>query len=192
MSIWVLHLPMSEAEEKAVTAREFLPVPLSGLPDLTLVTNASECKHLLSAMHPDEPPETLNRRAERVWRLRSQVVEEDIIAVPLPGKSELALAEVTGPYAYRLDEKGGDVHGYPVKWHEKRVPFRAYMRHKEVLTAGSEPMRELVQRELAAPIRDRLPHPWNRFVWIKWILVVFIGWRMINYLVNMYNTAPPM
>ncbi len=49
---------------------------------------------------------------------------EDIIAVPLMARQEVALAEVTGRYHYQVGENGEDMHLMPVKWYEKRIAAR--------------------------------------------------------------------
>src|SRR4029079_17897624 len=98
------------------------------------------CKQVLQEKHPDDPPESIGWKTNRLWRWYSDLHVDDIIAVPLLKSRELAVAEVTGPYQYR-----DGVHVIPVKWHEKRVPALALRKHKELLQGGGEPMYEVTK-----------------------------------------------
>jgi predicted Mrr-cat superfamily restriction endonuclease len=173
MSIWLLHVKLTPEEEAHIEQLAHLKLPFGDLPDLSMIHTALECRHLLQALYPDEPPEALMRRVERIWPYYSGLQAEDIIAVPLPLRREVALAELTGGYIYRVGVSGADVHLIPVKWHSRRVPFRALRKHAEMLKAGVLTLSEVGNAEARIIIRDRLPHGYNRFVKWKWLLVVF-------------------
>src|SRR5690606_19146360 len=119
-----------------------------GLPDLTQVNNQGDFKRLLQSLDFDAPPETITRRMERLWKRYSEVQVEDIFMIPLPTRQEIALAEITGPYAYRVSPAGEDIHTFPVSWHEKRISFRRFFRHKAILVPGGNPMQEITQKEI--------------------------------------------
>lgn len=188
MTLWVMHVPLSADEEEAIAAREFLPLPLEDLPDLSVIRSQTEFRHLLKALHPEAPPETLTRIIERTWKIFRGVEVEDIIAVPLPVSREVAIAEVTGPYQYRVQADKSDEHAIPVKWHARRIPFSKFYRHKNILNADG-PMQEVQAVEVRNIIRARLPHRYNRFAGLKWILVIFIVWRLVVYFTQKFPAS---
>jgi hypothetical protein len=167
MTIWVLHQELSEQEQEAIAQRTHLQLPFDGLPDLSAVRSAGECRRLLQSLHPGEPPETLTRRIERVWSILGQVAPEDIIAVPLSARREVALAEVTGPYAYQ------GAHLLPVKWHTRRITPARTRKLRTLFAPGGLPMFEVTRPDERIAIRGYLPHGYNRFVRWKWLLGLF-------------------
>lgn len=173
MTIWILKAVHTPDEEADIVQRAELALPLGEVPDLSGVSSIAGLRRLLAAMQPDEPPETIAGRADRIWPLYHGVAMEDIIAVPLAGAREFVLAEVVGRYRYRVGESGEDMHLVPVKWHGKRVPFRALSRYPELLAPDRPPMFEVENPKARILIRDRLPHAYNRFAKWKWLLALF-------------------
>ena len=180
MTIWMYYESLTPEEEAHIRDRKHLALPFEDLPDLSMIKNPVECRHLLQALHPDDPPETIARKTERIWKLYGTMQVEDIIAVPLPSRKEVAIAEVKHPYHYMVDTKGNDVHRIIVKWHKKRAKFRAFKRHPEALHKGSEKISEVKKPALRAIIRDRLPHSYNRFAKWKWLLAVLFIIGMLS------------
>jgi predicted Mrr-cat superfamily restriction endonuclease len=180
MSIWVLHLKLTEAEQEAIAERTHLPLPFDHLPDLSMVKSAGECRRLLQTLHPEEPPETITRRLERVWTIYGRIEPEDIIAVPLPARSEVALAEVTGRYQYQAGGAGSPVHLLPVKWHARRIVPARTRKLRELFKQGGLPMMEVTKPEERIAIRDYLPYRYNRFARWKWLLGIFFLMGMLR------------
>ena len=168
MTVWILHLALTPEEEEVVAARASLPLPLDGLPDLSMVASQGQFKHLLRALYPDDPPESLQLRHDRLWKIHAGAQKEDIIAVPLFHRREVALAEVIGPHGF---EDG--VHNAPVKWHQRRIAFASFRKHHKLLIPGTERLAEVEAAEARTLIRDRLPHAYNRFAGWKWLLIIF-------------------
>lgn len=184
MSIWMLHEPLTPDQEQRIAERTWLELPFEGMPNLAAVNNQAECKKLLQMLYPDAPPESIAAKLDHIWPRYSNLHPEDIIAIPLHGRKEIALAEISGRYRHRVSDTGGDIHEVPVRWHEKRVPFRLLSRHKEELTppSASLAMREVENKQVRTLIRDRLPHSYNRFVGLKWLMVIFFLMHGIKYL----------
>ena len=183
MTVWLLHLNLTPEEESCISERDSLPLPFENLPDLSMVRSEQECRHLLMALVPDAAPETVTRQLERVWSLYGGLHEEDIIAVPLPHRQEVGLAEITGRYRYQAEDSRP--HTVPVKWHGKRVPFSAFRKQQDVLKPGREQMHEIQSAQMRVIIRDRLPHGYNRFVRWKWILIIFFGLQVFMLVLRM-------
>ncbi len=180
MSMWLLHQTLSADEEARICERTDLVLPFEGLPDLTHVTNQAEARKLLGILHPDEPPESINRRLERFWQRFSNLQIEDIIAVPLEHAREVVIAEVTGHYHYAVGDKGSDIHLIPVRWYDKRIPLSKLAKYKEVFGSGGPAMQEITAVDVRTAVRDHLPHSYNRFVKMKWLLVIFFAMSLIR------------
>lgn len=181
MSVWLRHLKLSEAEEETLTQQPYISLPLDGMPDLSLINSEAELRHLIAALHPEAPPETMQRLQQRYWTYARGVEEEDIIAVPLLHKKIVALAEVNGKYHYETNMQGDDVHRIGVNWMKKTIPFIRFGRDAGMLKAGSNPLHEVTDTRVRGLIRSALPYGYNRFAAIKWILFVFIAWRMVQF-----------
>lgn len=173
MTIWILKQTLTGDEEARIAERTRLTLPLGEVPDLSGISDVASLSRLLQVLHPEDPPETIARRADRIWPLYHGTTKEDIIAVPLASRRELALAEITGPYEYQVGAGGEDIHLVSVKWHDKRVPYGALRRYPELFAAEQPPMFEVENPKARTIIRDRLPHRYNRFAKWKWLLVLF-------------------
>ncbi|MGE0755195.1 MAG: hypothetical protein AB7L92_08565 [Alphaproteobacteria bacterium] len=178
MTVWLQHIPLSEQQENDITRHDTLPLPLGRLPDLGLIDRPAGLRHLLAALHPDAPPEKLNRLQERTWRLAKGIEEDDIIAVALRHRQVLALAEVVTPYAYRVGDNHEDVHHMHVKWQKKTVPFRRFGRNASIFHGDGPFLEEVTDQKMRETIRAALPYAYNRFAALKWILGIFILWRL--------------
>jgi predicted Mrr-cat superfamily restriction endonuclease len=184
MSVWVLHQSLTPEEEARITERTHLILPFEGLPDLTPITSQAGARQLLELLYPDEPPEALSRRLERFWNHFTALGKEDTIGVPLPGLKQLALAEVTGPYEYRIGAEGEDIHLIPVKWYHRSIRYMTLHKHKELLASGGPALREVTHQDARVLIRDRLPHRYNRFARWKWLLALMFALGLVRMLMH--------
>ncbi len=179
MTVWILHLPLMKEKEAGITRRTHLPLPIDAqLPDLSQLRNEGECRRLMLELYPDDPPESVARRTERVWKLYGQLAEEDVVAVPLVESRQVALAEVSGPYVYRHE---GDeaTHLLPVKWHPP-VALHRFGKHRKIFAGGGHALVEVNDPEERTAIRDRLPHSYNRFVKWKWLMIIFFFMMLLR------------
>lgn len=181
MTVWIMHLELSAQEEANVEQRLRLLLPFEGMPDLSRLNSVRQCKDLVQLLHPDAPPETISRLAERVWRIFATLQKEDIIAVPLPHSRQLALASVTDGYTYRVDEKGEDEHSIGVTWYARRVSLSRFKKHKELFAEGKEQLVEVENKEARATIHTQLPYSYNRFAKIKWILLILLMLKLVGF-----------
>jgi hypothetical protein len=182
MTVWVLHQQLTPQDEAAIRERTHLVLPFDGLPDLSRVTRPDQMKYLLRQIYPDDPPESVIHRFDRNWSRYYGLHAEDILAVPLKSRQEIAVAEVSGSYQY--DE---GVHRIPVKWHAV-APLRKFRKYQNIFHEGREKMTEVTNQDARVAIRDCLPHAYNRFVRWKWLLVVFFLMGVVRLFVR---TAQP-
>ncbi len=174
MSVWLLHLTLSREEEEQIQQRTHLPLPFEGLPDLSVISSQRECMHLLRALHPNDSPESLTLKLDRIWNQFSNLHLEDIIAVPLLLSGKLALAKISGHYTYDVSMKGDDVHTIPVTWYPRLETLRSFRRNKSTLTAGTHRLVMITDQTLSRAIYQRLPYKYNRFAKMRWIMIIFL------------------
>ncbi|NBO18784.1 MAG: hypothetical protein EBV03_06085 [Proteobacteria bacterium] len=172
MSVWILQQPEN------ATAQPYVQLPYEGLPDLSEVASPAQAMKLLRLLHPGEPPETLSRKFEGFWHSFTTLAPDDVIAVVMG--NNVALAEVTGRYEYRVGEGGGDLHLMPVTWHETQ-PRSSYKKFAYMFE-GKAPLREIHDRDERIAILERLPRAYNRFRGFKWILQFFLVLSLLQLL----------
>lgn len=179
MTVWVLHQALTPEEEATLDQRDRVVLPFAGLPDLSQVPDFWKLKEAIAALNPDWPPETVSRLAERHWQLFEALQPEDIIAVPLPARQEVLLAEVSGKYGYQVGEDGQDVHTVQVTWYKQRVPLAKFGKHKAIFDVRGESLYEVADIEARTAIRNHLPHGYVKFVRLKKLLIVFLIFEAI-------------
>ncbi len=187
MSVWVLHQTLTPEEESKIRERDYIVLPLDNLPDLTEVSSQSEFRVMLQKLYPELPPESLQRIIHKNWKLYHDLHPEDVVAVPLKSKPEVMIAEITGDYQYRVDHKGRDVHTVPVKWHEKTISRRGLIKYKALFDEQGDRMFEVDNKEARTVIREKLPHAYNRFVPLKWLIILFLLWNAYRYMMQTFH-----
>lgn len=187
MTVWVRHFPLSKEEEQTIKERAYLPLPFEGLPDLSHVPGPAQAIEMLAMLHPDEPPESINNRLDRFWPLFEKIHFEDVIAVPLPVRRQVVLAEVRGGYHYRVGENGEDIHEIPVKFYELNIPMSKLKKHQEWFTGGGNRLLEITDTQARVALRSYLPHSYNRFARFKWLLVVFFLMSLVRMVAQFHN-----
>lgn len=185
MTVWILHLPMSAEEEQRITARAFLPLPFSQAPNLGGIGGLQQLKQLLQALHPDDPPETIHRKAAPVWEQYSAMQKDDLVAVPLVHRRAVAVAEVTEPYVYRGEAGEQERHAMQVQWAQKQAPLRVL----QVTAPDRLRLEEVHDAKQRLQLRACLPYRYNRFSGWRWILVVFMGLSLMMLVLRMLQQA---
>jgi predicted Mrr-cat superfamily restriction endonuclease len=179
MTVWVARLPVAA---EALRRNGEWPLPFDGLPALSLLASAQECRRLLATLHPDKAPETLALEADRLWERFSALSPEDTVLAVAEG-DELLLGRVSGPYRYAVQD-GQDRHSVPVEWFSPAIkPARLGAYRRDVL-AGQQPMQEITDRELRLKVLALLPHGHNPMARWKWIIGVVVvvkatGWLLV-------------
>lgn len=174
MSLWILHASLSSLPERGEGA---LPLPLNVAEDFTNVGTSAELRRRLRALHPEMPPESLNREADRIWTMTHGLGREDIFAVPLGG--EVVLAEALGGARYTGVE--GALYEIPVRFLAKRYPLRSFGAHRRLFEPCGLPLMEVTDPRARAAIRDRLPRHASRWRRVKWILGVMIALKIFYF-----------
>lgn len=179
MTVWVLHQELTAPEEARIHERTHLTLPFDGLPDFTMVHSLKEFMDLLRALHPQEPPESLTLRFDRLWRQYNELQEEDIIAVPLPHSGKVALARVAGKYCYQVDDNRDDVHLIPVEWYPNIETLRSFWREKDIFIRTGSPLYAVNRASARKAILGRLPYKYNRLSRTK-VVWAFIFMLMLS------------
>ena len=178
MTVWVLQQNLSPEEEARIEEHVDVVLPFAHFPSLHGYQHPHELRRVIGNLYPDLPPESVNNCAENMWHLY-QIAPEDIVAVPLKARGEVALAMVSGRYAYELTAEGGGRHSVPVVW-QARVSKQKFGKHYAMIfEQSSAPMFEISNAEDRTIIRNWLPNKYNRFARFKWLLVAFLIFEAI-------------
>jgi hypothetical protein len=186
MSVWVLHQALSAQEEDSIEQHDRVVLPFNGVPDLSEIAAIGQIKSILSMLHPDMPPESVSRMAERYWTLYQGLAVDDVIAVPLPYRREVALAQISGRYSYEVGAAGEDIHAIAVTW-QRRVPFSRLGKHAALFTSKQPPMFEVPHADERNAIRSWLPHRYNRFARWKWLVIVLMVFQTILFVTRQWQ-----
>ena len=184
MTVWMLHLPLSSADEESIRQRAFLPLPFGNVPDLTLIGSSFEFRRMMASLNMELPPEALDRMQDKIWKILSELQPEDIIAVPLTHKRAVALAEVSGKYTYSKDAGDNNAHQIPVTWQEKLIPLGKFRLHKPLIENTGNAILEVSDPSARAIIQSSLKRSYNRFAGLKWIVLVFTLWHLFQMLMS--------
>ncbi len=183
MTVWIMHLPLTEAEEQALKQRDYLPLPFKDIPNLLPLQNSWDFRRLLSAQNVDMPPESIERLHDRVWKIYTELRAEDVIIVPLKHKRVVAVAELSGGYHYDT-ESADEPHRISVKWQEKEIPFIKFRLHKALLESSDWSITEVKDASARAIVQASLPYKYNRFSGLKWIVLIYTAFQLIRVLMH--------
>lgn len=86
------------------------------LPDLSKIKDRDEMEDLLKITYPDKMHRTVNSWESQVWPFVNEIVEGDLIALPLKRRAVIAIGEVVGEYRFEKDNPHDARHTLPVKW----------------------------------------------------------------------------
>lgn len=186
MTVWILQQNLTLDEEKEIFERTELVLPFDDLPDLSGVYTMHECQNLLRTLYPDAPPESIMRQSENIWSKYSNLYMEDTVAVPLPRIGKVALAQITGPYQYRVSvENPNERHVIPIKWYPKMHLFFAFGRQRHIFVNLQQRLYEVKEHAAIRAIHNKLPFGYNRFSGWKWLWIWgIIGAIMVMRLVH--------
>ena len=182
MTLWILHQSVTAEDEVNITGQQFVNLPFGNLPDLSEISTPQQARELLSALNPDDPPETIVRKLDRFWPVYTGLHFDDLIVLPLYGAEEAVFAKVTGGYQYAVGENGQDIHRVPVEFHDKRVPLNKFKKYAELFVRSEPKMIEVTNAAARIMIREQLPYSYNRFAKFKWLLVIFFLMNLVRML----------
>lgn len=106
--------------ENGLAGISFRPVP-----DLTPATDLDRLRQIVRESYPDGPDAKRWNITGQLWAFRSRVKPGDLVALPLKGRSQVALGIVTKGYEYRHDLDPNMRHWIAVDWRRTDVPRTA-------------------------------------------------------------------
>lgn len=184
MSAWILHQLVSPDEEANIERRERLLLPFDGVPDLSFVGSVGELAKMLRTLNPELPVETIHRRSERYFDYYQGLQPDDLVAVPLHARKEIALGKITGRYGYEVGANGEDVHSIGVNWYGVRVPLARLGKYKPLFDNYRERLIEITDIDARNALRKWLPVSYNRFAKWKWLLALLFAIQIISMLLQ--------
>ena len=86
------------------------------LPDLSGIGTREHLADLMRRTYPDAKAGKLQNSVAQIWAFARTIAVNDLVAMPLKGRSAIAFGDVTGGYAYRPENPPGTKHVRPVRW----------------------------------------------------------------------------
>jgi restriction system protein len=125
MAIWLVRAGRHGEQEEVALEKGMVVVGWDDLPDLTPIRSREALAQLLRETYPDEGPNRLANWNGQLWAFRDRIQKEDLVVLPLKGRSAIAIGRVSGPYSYEAQGKGY-YHTRSVKWLKTDIPRTAF------------------------------------------------------------------
>ena len=116
MAIWLVRAGRNGEREAFAFEHNVAAVGWNELSDISGVESREQLADRLRQSYPDAKPQKIQNNAAQLWAFARTIAANDLIAMPLKGRSAVAFGEVTGAYAYRPDNPPGTHHVRPVRW----------------------------------------------------------------------------
>jgi restriction system protein len=125
MAVWLVRAGKYGQREEAALEKSMAVIGWDELPDLTPIKSRDALAQLLKQTYPDDGPNTLANWNGQLWAFRDRIQKNDLVVLPLKGRSAIAIGRVAGAYSYQ--PKGTDgYHTRPVKWLRTDIPRTAF------------------------------------------------------------------
>lgn len=125
MSLWMVRGDRYGRHEVLALEGGFAYVDFQFVPDLSRVETRDKLVEVLREAYPDASQGRLYNHAGQLYAFVHRMKNDDLVAMPLRSRSQVALGFVSGPYRYRTDL--GDVHHVrQVKWIRTGIPRKNF------------------------------------------------------------------
>ncbi len=192
MSVWILTQKLSRAEESAITSRTELTLPFDGLPDLSSLANENDFRRLLEQLDPEAPPESIQRKIDRIWPQFTGLALDDVVVVPLPALGEVAIGRICSHYRYQVGQGGADEHSIAVTWYPKHYKLASFGSYRQAITSPYLPLQEVTDKDMREKILVKLPHAYHRLARWKWLLAAIFTLKAIGFLLHSMTQSNPL
>ncbi|HLI78533.1 MAG TPA: restriction endonuclease [Candidatus Binataceae bacterium] len=125
MAIWLVRAGRHGEQEEMALEKGMVVVGWDDLPDLTPIKSREALAQLLRETYPDEGPNKLANWNGQLWAFRDRIQKEDLVVLPLKGRSAIAIGRVNGAYSYQAQGKDY-YHTRSVKWLKTDIPRTAF------------------------------------------------------------------
>ena len=115
MTLWLVRAGKHGEREELALENNIAVIGWDELPDMGGITDRPDLTALIEKTYPDNSLKTRMNWESQLWPFIRVIAEGDLVALPLKGRSAIALGRVTGSYRYRSDLAGVH-HTRPVKW----------------------------------------------------------------------------
>ena len=121
MNVWMVRGGKFGEYEATAFEKNLACLGFIEVPDLNKAKTEAAMRDLIQKSYPDASPARVSNNLAQVFGFAHRIQISDIIATPVKGQPQIALARVTGPYEYRTD-LGPIHHVRNVEWIRPRVP----------------------------------------------------------------------
>src|SRR5437899_962930 len=116
MAIWLVRAGRKGEHEAFALEKGVAAVSWDDVPDIFGVGSREELADLMRRTYPDDKPQKVQNSVAQLWAFARTIAVNDLVAMPLKGRSAVAFGDVTGGYAHRLENPPGTKHVRPVRW----------------------------------------------------------------------------
>lgn len=122
MAVWMVRAGRHGEQENFALEKGVVVIRWDDIGDLSGINTRDEMQELCKKIYPEESQYTIGSYTGQLWRFRSLIHKDDIVALPLKTRSAVALGKVLGPYRYEPDNPDGAKNTRPVEWIREDVP----------------------------------------------------------------------
>jgi len=126
MALWLIRAGKGGAHAATALEQGLAGIGWTELGDLSDVTSREQLEALYREQFPDAHAVSIGLGIGQVWAFRSRVQTGDLVGLPIPARSVIAIGKVTGGYEYRPDLPDDLRHTRRVDWVRPDVPRSAF------------------------------------------------------------------
>lgn len=115
MTLWQVRAGRGGAQASTAYEKSVITIAWNDLPDLSRFKTKEELATFFVSVYRDQKPKSAEMGIRQVWNFARNIKKSDLVALPLPAESAVAIGEVIGDYDY-LDNASEIKHTRKVKW----------------------------------------------------------------------------
>src|SRR2546422_118755 len=116
MAMWLVRAGRKGEREAFALEEGVAAVGWDEIPDISGVGSREQLGDLMRRTYPDDRPQKVQNSVAQLWAFAHTIAVNDLVAMPLKGRSAVAFGDVTGGYALRPENPPGTKHVRPVRW----------------------------------------------------------------------------
>lgn len=126
MALWVVRAGKNGEQEPAALENAVIAIGWNDLGDLSKVKSKEEVERLYRQTYKDESSHSIATQVGQIWSFLSRIQVKDLVAIPLKGRSAVAVGVVQSGYEYRSDLGEIVQHTRKVKWLRSDLPRTSF------------------------------------------------------------------
>jgi len=122
MAIWLVRAGGHGEEQNWALENNKVVNGWDDVVDLSKFKTRMDLLKYLGELYLDAKPAKLRNHCAQLWAFSKRISKDDLVALPLKGRSAIAIGRVIGEYKYFPANPPGTKHTLPVEWITKDMP----------------------------------------------------------------------